>query len=236
MTTADSMSETPGCGGDAAAYALGAMDVHEGEEFRRHLTSCAVCRDELAAFRLVVDELPMAAHQHPVPRGLRHRVMRDVRAEPAPVGPPAQRRRRTLFTGRFVSRPALAGALLVAVALAIVGGLDLAPSASSGTRVIQASVIGVAGEAQLRVAAGHAELIVSHLPPPRPGGIYEVWIKRGHHAPAPTQTLFGVTDSGTAEVGVPGNVRGISTIMVTQEPAGGSLVPTRAPVIVAQLT
>jgi hypothetical protein len=31
-------------------------------------------------------------------------------------------------------------------------------------------------------------------------------------------------------------VRGISTIMVTQEPAGGSLVPTRAPVIVAQLT
>jgi hypothetical protein len=102
--------------------------------------------------------------------------------------------------------------------------------------VIQASVTGVAGNAQLRIAGGHAELIVSHLPPPPPGRIYELWIKRGHHAPGSTQTLFSVTDSGAAEVGVPGNVRGISTIMVTQEPAGGSLVPTRAPVIVAQLT
>jgi hypothetical protein len=33
------MSETPECGGHAAAYALGAMDVHEAEEFRRDLTS-----------------------------------------------------------------------------------------------------------------------------------------------------------------------------------------------------
>jgi hypothetical protein len=35
---------------------------------------------------------------------------------------------------------------------------------------------------------------------------------------------------------VPGDVRGASTIMVTQERAAGSIVPTRPPVIVAKLT
>ena len=49
------------CGGDAAAYALGALDRQEADAFRAHLESCVVCRDELAAFRPVVDQLPMTA-------------------------------------------------------------------------------------------------------------------------------------------------------------------------------
>ena len=64
---------------------------------------------------------------------------------------------------------------------------------------------------------------------------YEVWIERDHRALSP-RSLFSVTVSGSAEVGVLGDVRGASTIMVTQERAAGSLVPTRPPVIVAKLT
>jgi len=77
---------------------------------------------------------------------------------------------------------------------------------------------------------------VSHLPPPPAGRIYEIWVKRGSRPPAPTRELFSVTAGGAAEVGVPGDVRGVSTIMVTEEPAGGSLVLTHVPVIVAQVT
>jgi anti-sigma-K factor RskA len=229
------MSETRDCGGDAAAYVLCALDPSEAEDFRRHMTRCVVCRDEVAAFRQAVNALPMAATQYPPPRRLRSRVMREVRAEPGLAARPPQRRR-PLFSGGFVPRPALAAGLLAAVALAVLGGLELAPTGSSSLRVIRASVTAVSGSAQLRVAGAHAELIVSHFPPPAAGRIYEVWLKRGRQAPSPTRALFSVTSSGAAEVGVPGDVRGVSMILVTQEPAGGSLVPTRVPVIVARVT
>lgn len=234
--TRDPVSEDRDCGADAAACALGALDPEQAEHFRRHLESCAVCRDELTAFRLVVDALPMAAHQHRVPPSLRRQIMRDVRAEPGRAAGRAKRLRPRRLPARLVSRPALAAGLAAAVALVILGGLELAPGGSSRTRAIQASVTGVSGAARLQVTGGHAELVVSHLPPPASGHIYEVWVKRGHHAPSPTSALFSVTRSGAADVGVPGSVRGVSTIMVTQEPAGGSLAPSHAPVIVAQLT
>ena len=136
-----------------------------------------------------------------------------------------------------MSRPALATGLAVALAaLAIVGGIELGSTGSGTAKVIQAAVTGVPGSAQLRISGGRAELIVSRLPPPSAGRIYEVWVKRGHQSPAPTRALFTVTGSGAADVGVPGNLHGVNTIMVTQEPAGGSLVPTHPPVIVAQWT
>jgi anti-sigma factor RsiW len=57
------------CGNEAAAYALGALEPAEAKAFARHMESCAVCRDEVAAFALVVDALPLAAPQ----QGLRGR-------------------------------------------------------------------------------------------------------------------------------------------------------------------
>jgi hypothetical protein len=85
------------------------------------------------------------------------------------------------------------------------------------------------------VAGGRAELIVRHLPPPPAGRIYEVWLKRAGQQPSPTSALFSVTTTGAGDVGVPGDLRGVSEVLVTQEPAGGSLVPTDGPVIVATL-
>jgi anti-sigma-K factor RskA len=236
MTSGDPRSEVHDCAGDAAAYVLGALEVSEAEGFRRHLNRCVVCRDEVAAFRQVVDELPMAAPQHQLPSRLRRRVMRDVRGERRVVAQRAKRRQPQVLSGRFVPRPALAGALLAAAALAIFGGLELASGGGAGIRVIHASVTTVPGSAQLRIDGAHAKLIVRNLSPPPAGRIYELWIKHGQEAPRPTRVLFTVTAGGAAEVGVPGDVRGANTIMVTQEPVGGSLVPTHAPVIVAQVT
>ena len=230
------MSEASECCGDATAYLLGALESAEAERFHRHAKSCAVCREELAALQVVVDTLPLTAPQHPAPRALRRRIMRDVRSDSVSTPQSARRQRRfPLAPSRYVPRSVLAGALAAIVALAIFGGLELAAGGSTAARTIRASVTGVPGSAQLRISGGHAELIVNHLSPPPPGRIYELWIKRGNRAPSPTKALFSVTESGAADVGVPGGIGGVSAIMVTPEPAGGSLVPTRAPVIVARL-
>jgi hypothetical protein len=63
-----------------------------------------------------------------------------------------------------------------------------------------------------------------------------MWVQRGNAAPTPTGTLFAVTSRGTAAIGVPGSLSGVSAVLVTQERAGGTLAPTSAPVIVAHVS
>jgi hypothetical protein len=189
-----------------------------------------VCRDEVNAFQQAVDALPTAVPQQPAPRRLRRRVRRAVRAEPKAVAA-APRRSRILIA----SRPLAAGAAALAAAVAILGGIELSGGGSGGTRVIQASVIGSSGSAQLRINGGHAQLVINHFPPPPGGRIYELWIERGQQPPSPTSALFSVTSRGAGDVGVPGSLRGVTVVMVTPEPAGGSSAPTHAPVIVARL-
>lgn len=55
-------------------------------------------------------------------------------------------------------------------------------------------------------------------------------------APAPTTALFGVNAAGAADVGIPGSLHGVTLMMVTPEPAGGSPVPTHSAVITASLS
>jgi anti-sigma-K factor RskA len=238
MSERDVSSETRDCAGDAAAYALGALEPAEAEAFRQHLDGCIVCRDELAAFQQVVDVLPMTAPQYAPSRRLRRRVLRAARDEPRSVSAPTQadqRARRPGLSWGWLPRPALALAVLLAVVVVGVGGAVLSSTGSSPTRVVQASVVGAPGTAQLRLSGGQAKLIVNHLAPPPAGHIYEVWLKHADAAPAPTSALFSVTSAGAADVDVPGNLSGVSQVLVTPEPAGGSRVPTHAPVIVAQL-
>jgi anti-sigma-K factor RskA len=220
------------CGGDVAAYALGSLDDAETEAFRRHLDECVVCRDELTSFQEVVDVLPMSAPPYQASPALRRRVMRAVAEEargPARGGARTPRRGRLSF-----SRPALAlgGSFALAVAAAIVV-LVLSSSSSPSARVIAAQVTGQ-GSASLRVSKGHAELVVHRFAAPPNGQIYEVWLQRGGVA-HPTKALFGVNEQGDADVDVPGNLHGVSRVMVTREPAGGSQKPTHPPVISATL-
>ena len=227
------MSGTHECGGDAAAYALGALEPAEAEAFERHLVGCAVCRDELAAFEGVVRELPMAAPQYPAPKRLRGQVLRAVRKELNPAASSRLRRPADLRP-TFVWRGVILLGACAAIALAVFAGLGY--SSGGGVRVIRARVAGIAGSASLRLSSGRGELIVRHLSPPPPGKIYELWLKRPRGAPAPTSVLFSVTSTGAGEVGLPPRLRGVSEILVTPEPKGGSLAPTHSPVIVAPLS
>jgi anti-sigma-K factor RskA len=208
---------------DAAAYALGALEPADAESFRRHLTECAACREEVAAYEQITGVLPDPGGPHEVPKALRRRVMREVRATPKAT--PEHRRRPVGFPLAWVGG-------LAAAAAAVIVAVVIASGGSGGTRVIQASV----GSAELRVASGRGDLVVHHLPPLPAGRIYEMWVQRGNAAPTPTGTLFSTRSNGSANVGVPGSLHGVSAVMVTQERAGGSPVPTSAPVIVARVT
>ncbi len=252
---------TEACGVNAAAYVLGALEEHEAAAFARHLESCVVCRDEVAAFRQVADALPMAAPAHRASPALRERVLGQVRAEPkraqttgAPLVPP--RSTTPPVTGRF--RPpgaprsrylpgwwahaldrrrtlagplagSLAGLLVAAIVVAAV--LVVRSNDRGATRVYASTV----GDARLYVTSGHGELVVARLQQPTSGRIYEVWLQRRGQAPAPTAALFSVTRSGTGDAAVPGDLSGVSAVLVTQEPAGGSLRPTTRPVVVTPL-
>jgi anti-sigma-K factor RskA len=234
---------TPGvhdCGGDAAAYVLGALEPGEATAFLEHLKQCSVCRDEIEALRGVVQALPMAAPQYPVPARLRRRVMRSIHQEQAqrrragsPAGTAGWSPTRWIAgwsTGQWVGAAAVAcTTVLVLVAL-----LTSAPRLPS--RLISAQVTGASGTAVLRVTGSQGELIVHRLSPPPRGRVYEVWLKATHGNPVPANVLFGVSRRGDAVVRLPRSLRGMSVMMVTAEQAGGSPVPTGKPVIVAQLT
>ena len=226
------------CGADAAAYVLGALEPAEAEAFSRHLDTCVVCRDEVAAFQHSANALAMTPPQHRAPRGLKRRVMRAVRESDADAqaqGAPASRQRR-FGSGRFVARPAVAGLAALAVVVVVIGAIIVGSNGSSGTRTITAAVTGSPGTAQLSVSGGHGQLVMRNFPQPATGHIYELWeLRSGAKAPQPTGTLFSVNSSGAGNVGVPGGLHGVSKVLVTQEPAGGSAAPTTTPVIVASL-
>jgi anti-sigma-K factor RskA len=234
MSYGDRMSSTRDHSDDAAAYVLGALAPDEAEPFTEHLETCATCREEVAELRQVVDVLPIAAPQHPVPRGLRRRVLRVVRDDTSRSTAVVPLRRRWSLVGGRARRSLLVAGAAAAIALAVIGGLEL--SSGQGSRVIRAEVTGISGSAQVRLSGSHGELVVRHMSPPPPGKIYEVWLKRARGAPVPTSILFSVTSSGSGDVGLPADLRRFNQVLVTPEPAGGSHVPTHTPVIVARLS
>ncbi len=105
------MSGTHDCGGDAAAYVLGALEPDEAEALPRATwTGASSAATSVASFQQVADALPMSAPQYPVPARLRRRVLTEVRAD-------ARRQRRgrarasARRAGAWLPRPALAGGL-----------------------------------------------------------------------------------------------------------------------------
>jgi anti-sigma-K factor RskA len=239
MSGEDRITNGRRCGDDVAAYVLGALEPGELEAFRRHLAGCADCQKEVAEFEQIRGSLPDSSVQYQVPKDLRRRVMAEVWATPkartgAGAAESGQSRGPARVRRGWSWRPQVVwgGAFACVVVIAVVAVVALSSGGSSGTRVIQAS----AGSAQLRIAGGHGDLIVHRLAQLPAGRIYEMWVQRGSAQPVPTGTLFGVRSDGSATVGVPGSLSGVSAVLVTQEPAGGTQTPTSAPVIVARVT
>lgn len=220
MTGRDPTARPPDCGHDAAPYLLGALESGEASAFAHHMERCAVCRDEVAALAPVLDALTATAPAQPVPRALRRRVLRSVRLEPKA---PVVRRRRWI---RAVVHSAPAGWLALGATMATAAVVVAIGSPGPRQHTVPARV----GQAQLRVAGGHGELVVERLAPLPASQTYELWVERGTHRPVPS-ALFGVSVRGTRDIAVPSDLHGVTRLLVTVEPRGGSLVPTTRAVI-----
>jgi hypothetical protein len=236
---------------DCAAYVLGALDEQEALCHRTHLVECRICPAEVAQLQLVADALALGVPRAAPSLGLRARVVGPAQAEAELRGVEGREsggRSPTQVRGGSVPgrprgasiltrlRPVLAGAAALGVGLAI-GALALNSSASGKTEVIRAVVVapGYHATAELRKVGARLELVVIGMPAPPPGRIYEVWLEHGTAAPLPTDALFSVTKAGDGSVGVPGDLHGVSKVLVTDEPLGGSLKPTRNPVILGSI-
>lgn len=218
----------------ASAWVLGALEeADEAERYAEHLLRCDVCAQEVAELAPVVQLLPVSVPSAEAPAALRDRVTSVVAAESELLHAAGHGADRPTVTRRRRTRPlgALAGALAMGTGV-VVGAVALHGEHSPVTRQSPGVVTGT-GSAVLRQSAGRSELDVSNLSQPPAGDIYQVWLARGRRSLQPTDALFGVDRRGRAEVNVPGSLRGVSRLMVTAEPPGGSPsgVPTGPPVL-----
>ena len=222
----------PACrelGGDAAAYALGALERREAGVVADHLATCAACRAELDQLAAVTERLALAVPQYAPPRRLRRAVLSEIAA-------PGRQRRRPITRPLTAAATGLAAVGLAAFAVGSFRAAEPSPP-TPATRTIAARVADPRARAELRFAGRHAELFVRGMREPAAGDVYEVWlVRRGGGAPQPTTSLFGVTSRGDAVVAVPGDARALRAVLVTEEPAGGTRVPTTRPVIEARLS
>jgi anti-sigma factor RsiW len=226
--------------GDAAAYALGALEQPELAPFEQHLATCTQCQRDLVVMRGVVDALPTASPHLTPEAELKQRVMSGVRegtgrqpaSADAPALPKGPKRGPSVLWGRWPAPvPAAAAAIAVALAVVIV---VLSLAGGNPTRTYGGTVTAPGATASVRVTGGHARLVFARLPKLPPQLIYEMWLKRGPVTPVPAGALFA-TSSGA--VGVPGGVHGVQAVLVTAEPRpSGTRKPTRAPIIVVRLT
>jgi anti-sigma-K factor RskA len=221
----------------AGAWVLGALDEEETWSFRAHLEVCAACRDEVERLRVAADALPVTAPPVEPPPELKQRLMAIVEAEARDARKPAaQPRREGAMRGwlrGLTARPAFAAAA-AALLLLVGGGLGVALSGGgedSQTVALTVDSTKLRGASAELVRSGDATQVrVRDMPQPPRGRVYQVWIKKPGSAPAP-DAVFTVDREGRGAVGVIGDVEGAEAVLVTDEPQGGSQVPSRQPVV-----
>ncbi len=228
-----------------ASYLLGALPEDEVQGFEAHVSSCAVCREEVDELAPAARALPASAEPMAVPVGLKARIMAEVEREAALLAaagpeadrPPAPARRRSWrlpALPRFASLAGAAAVLIVGVAIGLGASQLGSDEPTTVTATVDAAVAPKAG-AELEVADDEATLIAHGLPQAPSGRVYQVWLKRAGHAPEATSALFLPRGDGTATATVTGPMHDVEQVMVTDEPLGGSKVPTREPFVVAEM-
>jgi len=224
---------------DAASYVLRAMPDDEAEAFAYHLGDCEACAAKVEELEFVSHALLSGVPQLTAPPQIRDRVMEIVRAEAEllqAAGAGADRGERSKSRkGRFWLRPlptVAVAAVLLALGLAT-GALLSGDDGAGPSRTIAAQSAPPGARAEMRMGADAAKLVVSGIPAPKKGRIYQVWLDhRNDRQPVqPTKALFSVNHDGEASVDVPGELGDVSTVLVTSEPLGGSEIPTRQPII-----
>jgi anti-sigma-K factor RskA len=228
------------------AYVLGALDEVERTAFEEHLAGCPACREEVDELLPAAQALPISVDPVAPPPALKARIMAEVEREasllaaagpeadrPAPAAAERRRRRFSLRVPRLA--PAAVAAVLLVAGIAI--GVGASQLSNEPERTVAAQVSGAPGATvSLELSGEEGRLMARGLPAPPRGRVYQVWLKRAGHAPEPTAALFVPSRDGAATASVPGSMKGIDQVMVTDEPDGGSPQPTGKLLAVADLS
>ena len=218
-----------------APYALDALDGREASAFEDHLRHCEDCREEVAMLRVTASLLAHDAPPLAPPPELRQRILDSARAERGNVIPFRQRWAAPIATAAAVAAcAALALGIWAGMLKNTVGDREaalrsqaraLAVAASPGARQIPLS----GGHGSLVLApGGSAALILSGLPKPPPGKVFEAWVMTGKDAvPA---GVFSARHNAVA-VELQRAVPAGAFVGLTIEKAGGAPQPSGAPIL-----
>jgi hypothetical protein len=229
---------------EVAAYAINGLDPVRVEELERHLAGCKRCQEELRWLAPAVQALPEAVDRQAPPPELKLRLMAEVRADAAAEARRArgeERRRRAqsrVGIGEWLRGLRLGGltwkpltGLAVAV-LVIAGGIGYAVGTGGGasgahTTEIEAGPNGI--EAKVIQEGDRGEVHLAGVKPLPEGRVLEAWVERDGAIEA-VPALFAPDHAGRASTTIE-NMKDVSTVMVTREPAGGTKQPTTTPIV-----
>ncbi|HET7119805.1 MAG TPA: anti-sigma factor [Solirubrobacterales bacterium] len=213
---------------DLAAYMLGALKPDEAAALERHLRECGRCRTQLHWLEPAVHTLPEAVPRHEPPRALRASLMAEVREDARAGARKAEGARPKLALPRL--RFAIAFAAMVLL-VAGVAGYELGRNGSSGggepSTIVSRQPDGVTVKMVRKGSGGTLHLAnVRQLPADK---VLEAWVRREGKVEA-VPALFVPDSRGRASTQIE-DMRGVDTVMVTEEPRGGSPEPTSEPIV-----
>ncbi|HWN73163.1 MAG TPA: anti-sigma factor [Solirubrobacterales bacterium] len=216
---------------DLAAYMLGALEPGEAAGFERHLAGCERCREEMRWFEPALQTLPEQVERQEPPRRLRESLMAEVRAD---AGVPEERRSLLpdWLRGGWSSRGLrlATGLAVMALAVAAVAGYEIGKGGGDEggeSTVLSTREHGVSVKMVSEGDGGTLHLANLHQLPP--GKVLEAWVRREGTVEA-VPALLVPDREGRAETTI-ADMGGVDTVMVTEEPQGGSEEPT-SPAIV----
>jgi anti-sigma-K factor RskA len=212
---------------ELAAYLLGALEPGEAAELERHLAGCEECRTELEWLRPAAQLLPESVERVEPPRELRGRLLEQVRSEAETAAAPQRAPGRGI---RGWSLRPLAGLAALALIVAAVAAYAIGNGGSGGggtTTVVAGHSPEVTAEMVRDGDSGTLHLANLHqLPRDK---VLQAWVERNGSVVS-AKTLFVPNQDGTASATID-EMDGVSTVMVTAEPRGGSVQPTSAPIV-----
>jgi hypothetical protein len=229
---------------EVAAYAIGGLDRDQVPDLEQHLVGCKRCQEELRWLSPAVQALPEAVERQALPPELKQRLMAEVRADAAAeerrVRTEERRERAESRTGigewlRGLNIGGLTWKPLAGMALAILviaGGVGYAVGTDGGsggahTYELEPGSNGIAAKVVTENDRGELHLTgVEPLPKDR---ILEAWVERDGTVEA-VPALFAPDQAGKASTTIE-NMNGVSVVMVTREPEGGSKKPTTEPIV-----
>lgn len=213
---------------DLGAYLLGALNPREAAEFERHLEGCERCQGELLWLEPAIHSLPEAVERTEPPPQLRETLMAEVRADARAQARSEERSAPAPWRG-WLLKPAVGFAVLALLVAGVVGyevGKD-GGGGNGGPSTIERQIGGMTVKMIQEGDGGRLELAgVPQLPE---GRVLEAWVEREGEVEA-VPALFVPDRHGHAETTI-ADMSGVETLMVTEEPSGGSETPTGKPLM-----